>query len=321
MSKEKDPAILLYTKDILTSCDDWTDEEFGCYCRLLFSSHVNDGLTNDIKRLRRISDSIEANKDLVLQKFFVDDDGKLRNERLEKERQKRADFSKSQKWNATKSVIIRSIKNNPALVEKFKSEVKNLDWKNIKIADFETNLTDLLTKLSTNQPADRQPNRLEPRVQHIGNENGNAIENGIVKEDEKKESEVFAEIVNDYHTQCPDMPKVMRLTRDRKTHIRARLRDDGRQKVYEVICKAGNSDFLNGKNEKGWKATLDWLIKPNNFIKVLEGKYDNGEGFTNPTKTGNSGRQFSPENMFRAMEEKGYDTSRLKQNNPGRPTG
>ena len=133
MTKEKDPAILRYTKDILTSCDDWTDEEFGCYCRLLFSCHVNDGLTNDIKRLRRISDSVEDNQALVLPKFFVDDDGKLRNKRLEKERQKRANFSKSQKWNAAKSVMIRSIKDNAVLVEKFKSEVKKSEIENAEI--------------------------------------------------------------------------------------------------------------------------------------------------------------------------------------------
>ena len=36
------------------------------------------------------------------------------------------------------------------------------------------------------------------------------------------------------------------------------------------------SDFLKGYNKYGWKATFDWVFKNSeNWIKILEGNYDN----------------------------------------------
>jgi hypothetical protein len=49
----------------------------------------------------------------------------------------------------------------------------------------------------------------------------------------------------------------------------------------QVIDRIAKSDFCRGKNDRGWIADFDWLIKPDSakspatFAKVLEGKYDN----------------------------------------------
>lgn len=42
--------------------------------------------------------------------------------------------------------------------------------------------------------------------------------------------------------------------------------------------KAGRSDFLtnkNGNNRNGWQANFDWVHKPSNWNKIIEGEYDN----------------------------------------------
>ena len=57
--------------------------------------------------------------------------------------------------------------------------------------------------------------------------------------------------------------------------MNARINDHGVEKVIEVIQLAGKSDFLNGKNEKRWKADFDFIINPEKFIKIMEGKYNN----------------------------------------------
>ena len=73
----------------------------------------------------------------------------------------------------------------------------------------------------------------------------------------------------------------IRLTPARQKHITARLKEGEFSKNFELICqKVKNSDFLMGKNpSKGhehWKATFDWIIKnEENYVKVLEGNYDN----------------------------------------------
>lgn len=61
----------------------------------------------------------------------------------------------------------------------------------------------------------------------------------------------------------------------RSESLKARVREHGRDAIFQMIDKAAGSQFLNGYNEKGFTATFDWLILPNNFIKVLEGNYDN----------------------------------------------
>lgn len=61
----------------------------------------------------------------------------------------------------------------------------------------------------------------------------------------------------------------------REESVRARIRQYGEDAFIEAIEKIRESDFLQGKNNRGWTITFDWLILPSNFPKVLEGNYDN----------------------------------------------
>jgi hypothetical protein len=60
------------------------------------------------------------------------------------------------------------------------------------------------------------------------------------------------------------------------TSIRARLSESGVEGWRQMLVNVERSSFLCGGGEKGWKADLDWLVKPKNFAKVLSGKYGNG---------------------------------------------
>ena len=95
----------------------------------------------------------------------------------------------------------------------------------------------------------------------------------------------FGLIVNLYHDLCPKMAKVEKLTDQRKGFIRARLTEYGIEKITTVLRFAGESDFLNGHNDKAWKADFEWLMRPNNFIKVLEEKYKNKDNLHANTST------------------------------------
>ncbi|MGN0444212.1 MAG: hypothetical protein ACI4F5_06330 [Acutalibacteraceae bacterium] len=53
-----------------------------------------------------------------------------------------------------------------------------------------------------------------------------------------------------------------------------RIKDYGTEAVLEAIGKVKKSAFLQGQSKSGWIITFDWFIKPNNFVKVLEGNYD-----------------------------------------------
>ena len=56
--------------------------------------------------------------------------------------------------------------------------------------------------------------------------------------------------------------------------LRARVKEHGVDGVLEAIENVRKSDFLKGQNTKGFVITFDWFVKPNNFIKVLEGNYN-----------------------------------------------
>ena len=60
--------------------------------------------------------------------------------------------------------------------------------------------------------------------------------------------------------------------------LNARIKEYGLDIVLEAIENIRYSSFLKGQNNKNWTITFDWLIKPNNFTKVLEGNYrDKGD--------------------------------------------
>ena len=70
------------------------------------------------------------------------------------------------------------------------------------------------------------------------------------------------------------IPKLASVTDKRKHAINARVKENGKEALLKVIKKAAASAFLNGRNNRSFIASFDWLMKPNNFIKVLEGNYD-----------------------------------------------
>lgn len=82
-------------------------------------------------------------------------------------------------------------------------------------------------------------------------------------------------IIENYHSLCPKLNKVVVINDIRKGYINARIGEYGEDKVISVIRMAGECEFLNGQNDKSWKADFEWIMRPTNFLKILEGKYIN----------------------------------------------
>ena len=85
----------------------------------------------------------------------------------------------------------------------------------------------------------------------------------------------FAEIINQFNSICVSLNKAGSLTGTRKKAIQSAVSAVGLEKLVELFRKAEASDFLTKRNSTGWKAGFDWLLKPDNYTKVLEGNYDN----------------------------------------------
>lgn len=62
----------------------------------------------------------------------------------------------------------------------------------------------------------------------------------------------------------------------RKKALRSIFKEfGGKEVVEEALDKIVRSQWCCGNNDKGWVASFDWIFKKANFIKILEGNYDN----------------------------------------------
>ncbi|WP_394884023.1 helix-turn-helix domain-containing protein [Clostridium butyricum] len=81
--------------------------------------------------------------------------------------------------------------------------------------------------------------------------------------------------------------------------LKARIKEYGLENMLKAIDSVKTSDFLKGQNKNNWIITFDWLIKPNNFTKVLEGNYLNrAEKFPIQKKSTSSFNNFEPREFY-----------------------
>ena len=106
-----------------------------------------------------------------------------------------------------------------------------------------------------------------------------------------KESVNWQKLVEYWNeTTAGSFPPITNIENKRKQMAAARIAEYGKEKFIEAIQRAVQSDFLRGQNQRGFTLTFDWLIRPNNFPKVLEGNYDNSTTRTQTTIDNGTGR-------------------------------
>lgn len=80
------------------------------------------------------------------------------------------------------------------------------------------------------------------------------------------------------------MARCLKATDNRLRAYRARMADDDwAANLNEALAKVAESAFCRGVNDRGWRADIDWLLKPDTLTKILEGKYDDRNNATEST--------------------------------------
>lgn len=73
------------------------------------------------------------------------------------------------------------------------------------------------------------------------------------------------------------------ITEKRKTAVNARLAEKEFAENWQAaIAKVGQSRFCNGVNERRWVASIDWFLKPETVVRIIEGRYDNRQPMSSP---------------------------------------
>lgn len=71
------------------------------------------------------------------------------------------------------------------------------------------------------------------------------------------------------------IPQAKELNRDRTAKARVRLGERTLEQWGEIFARMARTPFLNGNNDRNWRASFDWIIaNASNSSKVIEGKYD-----------------------------------------------
>lgn len=119
------------------------------------------------------------------------------------------------------------------------------------------------------------------------------IKNKRMEEKEEDKKEEIVSPVSEF-SNCSDIQSILtawnelerygikavtklKSTTKRYNWLSARIKEYSVDDVLTAIENIKQSDFLQGKNNRGWVITFDWFVRPNNFPKVLDGNYSKND--------------------------------------------
>jgi DNA replication protein DnaD len=110
--------------------------------------------------------------------------------------------------------------------------------------------------------------------------NINKNEEECIKNDKENnmsaEQTPYEEIKKIFNEICVTLPKIKSLTDARKNTLKTRWKENSSLKFFEeLFCMVNESSFLSGRDDRWKGCSFDWIIKPSNMQKILEGNYAN----------------------------------------------
>lgn len=163
------------------------------------------------------------------------------------------DFIRLKNWQQYQNVDgLEKIRSQTRLrVQKYRENQRLL------LEDKECNVTRNVTVTQSNAPRIR-----------IENKNKNIFNN-------LSNDKLFVPLIQKWNELPDAISKISTLKKDTQRYkmLSQRINEYGLDKILEAIDKIKQSSFLLGQNKSGWTITFEWFVRPNNFVKVLEGNY------------------------------------------------
>lgn len=299
MSRNTDKSsIVINTKDAENMLQDFTKEEAGeIFMALLAYANRGEEFKTDDRSMRTLFRTLQANIDRNNEKY---EEKCERNRQIAMEREKKRkearekDKKEEHERTRTCTNVNERERTSPIGIE-IGNEINNKEFNNIKEAKASTSET------SSDAAA-------EPQAQ-AKNEESQAKKQDKI--DFEKVRQQFNRLMQD-----KAIPKLKgKIAGQRKAFFEARVREYGITSAYRVMIKAAESGFLNGGGRNGWLANFEWIFRPNNFPKVLDGYYDNPQpqvptatatigGYNNGTETPAASGRTINRNEQRATEQR-----------------
>lgn len=93
----------------------------------------------------------------------------------------------------------------------------------------------------------------------------------------------YADVVELWNSICVHLPRITAVSQQRRNKMRQRFKEwsikNDKDEILNfakaVFTNCANSEFLNGKNNRNWCASFDWIFaNDKNYLKVYEGNYN-----------------------------------------------
>lgn len=299
MSRNTDKSsIVINTKDAENILQDFTKEEAGeIFMALLAYANSGEEFKTDDRSMRTLFRTLQANIDRNNERY---EEKCERNRQIAMEREKKRkearekDKKEEHERTRTCTNVNKRERTSPIGIG-IGIGINNKEFNNIKEAKASTSET------SSDAAA-------EPQEQAKNEENQAKKQDKI---DFEKVRQQFNRLMQD-----KAIPKIKgKIAGQRKAFFEARVREYGITSAYRVMIKAAESGFLNGGGRNGWLANFEWIFRPNNFPKVLDGYYDNPQpqvptatatigGYNNGTETPAASGRTINRNEQRAKEQR-----------------
>jgi len=161
----------------------------------------------------------------------------------------------------------RSIKTDTSEVSKMTHLIKDSNIKDNNIKEY-TPLPPKEGEIKNEIETQPQPEPTEPIKQQSQSQNLNDID------------KLLEDIKNSYNNILGGLLSECKIfNKQRKSCLKARINENKERANLEWWEKyfndVKNMPFLLGDNDHGWRADFEWLIRPTNMPKVLEGRYIN----------------------------------------------
>lgn len=115
-------------------------------------------------------------------------------------------------------------------------------------------------------------NEIEIEIEDVNDTKNDIVIKNSLKV--KKPEINFEEIITIFNSVCVEVPRVTKIIESRKKAIIKILENNTLEEIGQVFRNVAESDYLNGKIVS-WRADFDWIMKPDNFVKILENNYKN----------------------------------------------
>lgn len=175
-------------------------------------------------------------------------------------------------WSITKTKKFLEVLQSEKMLT-YKSNSKNTVYSIVNYNDYQD-----FKKYKSNTEVTQKKHRSNTEVTQKktnNNDNNDNNDNNILNN--LSNDKLFVPLIQKWNELPDAITKISTLKKDTQRYkmLSQRVSEYGENKVLEAIEKIKQSSFLQGSNNKGWTITFEWFVRPNNFVKVLEGNYTN----------------------------------------------